>query len=241
MVTQADPSKETEQAPERPHIDIRDAVIQDALAQGEVYRKTARVNASEVPEGQTETIVTKLATSDKPETTQTAKSGQFVVTNPTGEQYAIDGAMFRGRYAETDQPGVYEAHGLMRAVPLSELVRTMPELAQGARIIPNWNKEKIEDAEARGLTDDAVYEIDPKTGNPITVHDLYQYDDEKAYFAVTIDRNPDGTADIDNVDRYDASHGESYDGKMRVYLIGQDPTTELPIAYRKAEPSDLKI
>lgn len=50
------------------------------------------------------------------ETKNTAKKGDWLVTNPGGEQYLVPGHKFKARYEESDTPGTFNAKGHCRAI-----------------------------------------------------------------------------------------------------------------------------
>lgn len=85
-----------------------------ALAQAPVYKKQGRVKARPAVVG--EEITTTLEGGTK-ETVNKVSEGDFIVTNPGGEQYIISGEKFLGRYEETDESGIYSEKGYCRAIP----------------------------------------------------------------------------------------------------------------------------
>ena len=78
-----------------------------------IFKKQGTVNARIANAG--EKIATVLS-SGATETENTAKDGDYIVTNPSGEQYIISGEKFTARYKSTDDYGVFEAKGYCRAV-----------------------------------------------------------------------------------------------------------------------------
>jgi hypothetical protein len=95
------------------HVDRKAPGIMGALAEAPIFKKQGRVQARPAVEG--EVIVTKLA-SGAEETTNAAKAGDWVMTNPSGEQYIIGEQKFFARYEPTDEDGVYQAKGYCRAI-----------------------------------------------------------------------------------------------------------------------------
>lgn len=70
------------------------------------YHKFGTVKARQAKAGEViDTIIDGVK-----ETTNTAKSGDFVVTGPAGEEYIIDGKKFGARYEKVSD-GVYKAIG----------------------------------------------------------------------------------------------------------------------------------
>lgn len=94
-------------------IDPTSPEITKALASAPVFRKHIRVSARPAVPG--EVIDTTLASGAK-ETTNTAREGDRVVTNPSGEQYLVSRETFLARYESTDEPGIYAATGFCRAM-----------------------------------------------------------------------------------------------------------------------------
>lgn len=59
-----------------------------------------------------ETPITTVLSDGHIETTNTAKPGDFIVTNPSGEQYVINEEKFKSKYEPiADQPGTFKAVG----------------------------------------------------------------------------------------------------------------------------------
>jgi hypothetical protein len=94
-------------------INRKSSDILSALSAAPVYSKQGTVLAHKAQPG--EKIVTTLASGAK-ETENVAKEGDWIVTNPSGEQYVIAEQKFMGRYAPTTVEGTYKAKGSCRAV-----------------------------------------------------------------------------------------------------------------------------
>lgn len=94
-------------------IDRKSPEIMQALSEAPLYKKQGRVQARPAVSG--EHITTTLAGGNK-ETVNTANEGDWVMTNPSGEQYIISEKKFFGRYEKTDTDGVYQAKGYCRAI-----------------------------------------------------------------------------------------------------------------------------
>ena len=105
------PQRENEAAFEK--IDRKVPEILEALADARIFKKQGHVQARPATEG--EQIVTTLK-SGAQETTNTAKADEWVMTNPSGEQYIISKEKFFSRYEETDEDGIYQAKGHCRAI-----------------------------------------------------------------------------------------------------------------------------
>jgi hypothetical protein len=95
-------------------IDRKSPEIMSALAQAPVYKKQGQVEARPATVG--EEITTTLEGGAK-ETVNKAGEGDWIMTNPGGEQYIISEKKFLGRYEATDKSGVYSAKGYCRAIP----------------------------------------------------------------------------------------------------------------------------
>ena len=94
-------------------VDQKAAKILQALAEAPVFKKQGRVQARPAVTG--EKVTTTLASGAK-ETVNTANEGDWIMTNPSGEQYIISEKKFFGRYEKTDESGVYSAKGYCRAI-----------------------------------------------------------------------------------------------------------------------------
>ena len=94
-------------------IDRKAPEIMEALANAQVYKKQGQVNARLAVVG--EGITTTLESGAK-ETENTAQEGDWIMTNPSGEQYIISEKKFFDRYEATSEDGVYGAKGSCRAI-----------------------------------------------------------------------------------------------------------------------------
>ena len=94
-------------------IDRKSADIMTALSTASVFQKQGLVEARPAIAG--EKLETKLA-SGASETNNTANEGDWIVTNPAGEQYIISEQKFLSRYEPTDTDGTYKAKGSCRAI-----------------------------------------------------------------------------------------------------------------------------
>ena len=72
-------------------VDRKSPEIMEALASATIYKKQGKITARKGAPG--EKITTTLANGTE-ETTNTVNDGDYVVTNPSGEEYIIDGATF---------------------------------------------------------------------------------------------------------------------------------------------------
>lgn len=94
-------------------VDRKSPEIMSALAIAQVFKKQGNVEGRPAVVG--EKIATVLA-SGVTETNNTAKEGDWIMTNPSGEQYIIAEAKFLSRYEATETSGVYQAKGYCRAI-----------------------------------------------------------------------------------------------------------------------------
>lgn len=95
-------------------IDRHDPIIMEGLEKAPVYRKQGEVRAT-IAQGN-EVVVTKLADGTT-ETSNTAKPGDAIVTNPGGEQYIIGAEKFSKRYEPKEgDEGVFFATGYCKAI-----------------------------------------------------------------------------------------------------------------------------
>lgn len=85
-----------------------------------VFRMTATVDKSHVRVAETdEEVVTVI--NGKEETRNTAKTGDYIITGPNGEDYVIKAAGFPGLYEEdAGNPSRYVSKHLIRALVLTE-------------------------------------------------------------------------------------------------------------------------
>lgn len=93
-------------------IDRFGQAIAKALDQSPIYKKQGQVNAQPAIAGQL--VVTIIG--DGKETQNVAKPGDWVVTNPSGEQYLVSNEKFQDRYEAAEKPSVYNAKGYCRAI-----------------------------------------------------------------------------------------------------------------------------
>jgi hypothetical protein len=105
-------------------VDRKAPEILRALEQAPVYRKKGMVKARPAVEG--ELVKTRLSDGTE-ETSNTAKANDWVMTNPSGEQYIISQEKFFSRYEVTDVEGVYAAKGYCVAIknPFGEPIEIM--------------------------------------------------------------------------------------------------------------------
>lgn len=83
------------------------------VADAPMYQKTATVTAVPAQDGE---VVHTVLSDGRVETTNTAKDGDFIITNPNGERYLISARKLTARYHPTEDDGVWQANGLVRAV-----------------------------------------------------------------------------------------------------------------------------
>lgn len=102
------------------HVNPNTADMDELFAQAPTYTKKSQVTIRVASPGE------KLVTTLKDGTVETSRvlnGGEHIVTNPSGEQYAIDVNTFESRYRHVDGD-VYQAVGQVRAVqnPMGEHV-----------------------------------------------------------------------------------------------------------------------
>ncbi len=106
-----------------------------------------------------EEITTILASGVK-ETRNKANEGDWIVTNPSGEQYIISEKKFLSRYETTDKVGPYSAKGYCRAI--------QNPFGKPIEIMASWGSAQTGDekcliadtCEATGKADGEPYLID---------------------------------------------------------------------------------
>lgn len=99
------------------------------VSNARLARKCARVRARQVTDAEE---VASVMEDGFDETSNTARPGDYIVQNPTGEQYVTSKDEFERRYRQTGQPDVYE--------PLFPPVRVL-ELADNVRFQAPWGEE----------------------------------------------------------------------------------------------------
>ncbi len=95
------------------HVDLSSDDYTERFKEAKVYIKSAVVQATRARGG--ERIETVLADGTS-ETVNTCNEGDFIVTNPGGEQYVLASENFAKRY-EPMEDGNYRAKGICRAFP----------------------------------------------------------------------------------------------------------------------------
>jgi len=128
-----------------------------ALATAPIFKKQGVVTARPAVVG--EVIVTVLKDGSN-ETTNAAKEGDWVMTNPSGEQYLIPESKFKDRYEPTEIPDVYAAKGYCRAI--------LNPFDKPIEIFASWGAPQTGDehcfiadtCDAEGKTDGEPYLID---------------------------------------------------------------------------------
>lgn len=102
-----------EQSKQNLELDLSTEEWTARLAEAPVYAKKGTVEARITTED--EQLDTILADGTV-ETSRIVPQGDIIVTNPGGEQYAIEAAKFGARYEATAEEGVFRAKGMARAV-----------------------------------------------------------------------------------------------------------------------------
>ena len=138
-------------------VDCKAPKIMGALENAPVFKKQGSVKARPAVEG--EVVVTTLAGGSE-ETTNTAKANDWVMTNPSGEQYIISKEKFFSRYEATDEEGVYSAKGHCVAIknPFGEPIEIMASWGS-----PHTGDERCliaDTCDASGKVDGEPYLID---------------------------------------------------------------------------------
>lgn len=94
-------------------VDERDSSILAQVAEGEVYRKSVIIGAIQVTE---QTPVETILADGTKETTNVAETGDYIAVNPGGEEYVIKNDKFADLYEATDEPGKFQAKGIVKAI-----------------------------------------------------------------------------------------------------------------------------
>lgn len=94
-------------------IDVKSKDIIDALNKSPIYLKNILVKIR--PAKENEQIITTLNDGEK-ETFNIAKIGDWIVTNPSNEEYIIDNKNFSEHYKKTDKPNLYIENSYCKAI-----------------------------------------------------------------------------------------------------------------------------
>ncbi|HLJ89374.1 MAG TPA: PGDYG domain-containing protein [Candidatus Angelobacter sp.] len=105
-----------------------------ALQDAPIFRKHGKVKARAAVAGERITTTLKDGTQ---ETGNTAKEGDYVVTDLSGEQYILPPRKFLERYEPSEAEGVYRAIGYCRAI--------RNPFGQPIEIIASWGSPQIGD------------------------------------------------------------------------------------------------
>ncbi len=117
-------------------IDRKALSIMAALAEAPLYRKLGSVRARVAAEGEKNATVMADGST---ETENTANAGDYIITNPSGEEYIIGAEKFLARYEATDEDGVFSAKGYCRAIKNPEGVPI--------EIMASWGEPQYGDGE----------------------------------------------------------------------------------------------
>lgn len=128
-----------------------------ALAEAPIYLKQGRIEAR--PAILDEEITTTLKNGIN-ETHNRAKEGDYIVTNPGGEQYIVPGNKFLSRYEPTDEEGIFTAKGYCRAI--------LNPFGRPIEVMASWDRPEYGDqhcliadiCDASGHCDGEPYLID---------------------------------------------------------------------------------
>lgn len=106
--------------------------IMDALASARIFKKYGTVQARPALAGE---VITTVLADGTTETKNTANEDDWIVTNPGGEFYIIPEAKFLARYEPTEEEGIYDAKGLIRAIP--------NPYGQSVEIMASWGELQV--------------------------------------------------------------------------------------------------
>lgn len=94
-------------------VDRKSPTIMEAIATAQIYKKQGKVSARPAVAGE---IIATILKNGAQETCNIAKTDEWVVTNPSGEQYLVLKEKFFNRYEPTEIDGIYTAKGFCRAI-----------------------------------------------------------------------------------------------------------------------------
>lgn len=129
-------------------VDLNTPEADEAFAAAPVYEKFAVVQASQATQ---ETPITTVLADGTVETSNVAQPGDYIVTNPGGEQYVVEQEKFEARYEVTEDSGTFKAKGIVKAVANAT--------GTPVTVIAPWGEEQHGNA-------DCIYlaQYDPSTG-----------------------------------------------------------------------------
>ncbi len=125
--------------------EIIETMVPILKSEGKVYKKFKKIYAREA-QG-VENIQT--VTDDGLETTNTAKAGDFIVTNQTdaGEMYVIGARKFHDRYELLEDKGdgvsVYSAKGKVMGIEMNEDLLKQLNLSNEFYLVAPWDEEMV--------------------------------------------------------------------------------------------------
>lgn len=94
-------------------LDVHEKQMDVLFNSSTVYEKKGTINARKSKSGEKVSTVLEDGTI---ETDNVTKDGDYIVTNPGGEEYILKGENFASRYEKTDKEGVWKATGKTQAV-----------------------------------------------------------------------------------------------------------------------------
>jgi hypothetical protein len=95
-------------------VDLSYRYFTDKLEKAPVYVKSVLVRARVATAGETTRTMVDGGTVEQ--TSNTAEEGDFIVTNPRGEEYIVRKDNFEARYEPTQDPSLFRAKGQIRAL-----------------------------------------------------------------------------------------------------------------------------
>ncbi len=108
-------------------LDLATEAMTQQFLEAKIYTKKGIVVAREV---ETEEKIVTVLKDGTVETENITQKGDYVVTNPSGEQYVLPAEKFWQRYELTSETGTYKAKGMIRTFP--------NPTGQPATIVPSW-------------------------------------------------------------------------------------------------------
>jgi len=136
------------------HLDLSDDTWSDTLSSASIFEKSARVSVRPARVGE---VITTVLGDGTVETSNTAEEGDFVLTNPGGESYLVKKAVLETRYRATENPGVFQAKGMVRAVPNTTGARVTITAPWGEEMVGDencWIVEVVDEANPSGRSND---------------------------------------------------------------------------------------
>ena len=120
-------------------IDLQDDTITKSFAKSDIYKKTSEITAIQVTKRQQIDTVLK---SGLLETNNVAEVGDYIVTNPDGEQYIVKKENFTKKYTETEKSRLVNGKKQIVFTPKGKIRAFQNNTGKKVKIIAPWGEEQ---------------------------------------------------------------------------------------------------